>query len=476
MKRSVRNRMAVAGSDRPISACGEYDRPVPPSTWEPTRTSDSAPPILAKNASPYNCIPIQTTNLKKNFLRISLLEGLKQPLERPSSVNGFISKCFKTYPEKSKILVQPSPQCILKGEETISLSDLLARIETMNRAMKRKKSKNCASLSEAFNLPSVSTCVHDDIPWLQMQYKGKAYQDWRGEVSQKPLNAQKQAKQKRPIIKESDKEITTDLQDDKLKKAVTIAPESKRKISSGKCIVIKTQEKVKRIGPHLEVFEAFHARKDPSCRKVIRASIYIQKYVRGWLERTRFNRIKTKAKSHGPSLLAVVKAYRKMMNRIQRRAGVLNPSTPLRYSELEEWLDKKKFYETMFAKREFWKEMDKNDLQAFFKDCGQLLPQQQIDKVLHLVCPGHPSEVTTIKQHQALEMAFTLYPPAGAKQSIVVPVRSTWVQPIVDGEDGYIYLVSGHPALKAADIRVTGELVASSMREWKMKNLSAQNS
>ncbi|XP_074983477.1 IQ domain-containing protein M [Caretta caretta] len=268
----------------------------------------------------------------------------------------------------------------------------------------------------------------------------KAYQDWRGEVSQKPLNAQKQAKQKRPIIKESDKEITTDLQDDKLKKAVTIAPESKRKISSGKCIVIKTQEKVKRIGPHLEVFEAFHARKDPSCRKVIRASIYIQKYVRGWLERTRFNRIKTKAKSHGPSLLAVVKAYRKMMNRIQRRAGVLNPSTPLRYSELEEWLDKKKFYETMFAKREFWKEMDKNDLQAFFKDCGQLLPQQQIDKVLHLVCPGHPSEVTTIKQHQALEMAFTLYPPAGAKQSIVVPVRSTWVQPIVDGEDGYIYL------------------------------------
>ncbi|XP_043369052.1 IQ domain-containing protein M isoform X2 [Dermochelys coriacea] len=309
-----------------------------------------------------------------------------------------------------------------------------------------------------------------------MRNTGKVYQDWRGEVSQKPLNVQKQVKQKRPIIKESDKEMTTDLQDDKLKKAITTAPESKRKISSGKCIVFKTPEKIKRIGPHLEIFEAFHARKDPSCRKVIRASIYIQKYVRGWLERTRFNRIKTKAKSHGPSLLAVVKDYCKMMNRIQRRAGVLNPSTPLRYSELEEWLDKKKFYETMFAKMEFWKEVDKNDLQAFFKDCGQLLPQQQIDKVLHLVCPGHTSEVTTIKQHQALEMAFTLYPPAGAKQSIVAPVKSTWVQPIVDGEDGYIYLVSGHPALKAADIQVAGELVASLMREWKMKNLSAQDS
>ncbi|XP_039395217.1 IQ domain-containing protein M isoform X3 [Mauremys reevesii] len=407
-------------SDRPISSCGEYDRPVPSSSWEPTRTSASALPILEENATTYNSI--HTTNLKKNFLRIPFLEeGLKQPPERLSSVNSFTSKCFKTYPEKSKILVQPSPQCILKEE-------------------------------------------------------GKVYQDWRGVVSQKPLNVQKRVKQKTPIIKDSDKEMTTDLQDDKLKQAVTTATKSKRKISSGKHIVFKTQEKVKRIGPHLEIFEAFHAKKDPSSRKVIRASIYIQKYVRGWLERTRFNRVKAKAASHGPSLLAVVKEYRKMMNRIQRRAGVLNPSTPLKYSELEEWLDKKKFYETMFAKREFWKEMNKNDLQVFFKDCGQLLPPQQIDKVLHLVCPGHTSGVTTINQQQVLEMAFTLHPPAGAKQNTVVQLKSTWVQPIVDGKDGYIYLVSGHPALKAADIRVVGELVASSMREWKLKNLSAQDS
>ncbi|XP_050801451.1 IQ domain-containing protein M [Gopherus flavomarginatus] len=348
------------------------------------------------------------------------------------------------------------------------------------------------------NCNFIATFLKNNI-WYQLKFvlvDGKVYQDWRGVVSQKPLNVQKRMKQKAPIIKDSDKEMaqwvgeqqaweaaeelivlmTTDLQDDKLKQAVITTTKSKGKISSGKNIVFKTQEKVKRIGPHLEIFEAFHARKDPSSRKVIRASIYIQKYVRGWLERTRFNRVKAKAASHGPSLSAVVKDYRKMMNRIQRRAGVLNPSTPLKYSELEEWLDKKKFYETMFAKREFWKEMNKSDLQVFFKDCGELLPPQQIDKVLHLVCPGRTSEVTTIKQHQVLEMAFTLHPPAAVKQNTVVQLKSTWVQPIVDGKDGYIYLVSGHPALKAADIRVVGDLVASSMREWKLKNLSAQDS
>ncbi|XP_074850071.1 IQ domain-containing protein M [Carettochelys insculpta] len=179
--------------------------------------------------------------------------------------------------------------------------------------------------------------------------------------------------------------------------------------------------------------------------------------------------------SHGPSLLAVVREYRKMMDRIKRRAGVWKPSTPLKYSELEEWLDKKKFYEAMFNKREFGKEMDKNNLQAFFKDCGKVFTEQQLDQVLHMVSPGLTSKIKSIKKHQALEMAFTLFPPAGAKQTTPVLVKSTWVQPIVDGDDGSGYLVSGHPSLNAADIRVAGELVASSMREWKMKNLSAQN-
>ncbi|XP_025041298.1 IQ domain-containing protein M isoform X7 [Pelodiscus sinensis] len=361
---------------------------------------------------------MDTTRTKFSFLE----KGLEQPYERPYSANDSTSKCFKTYPERSKISVQSPPQCIMKE-------------------------------------------------------KGKEYQDWRGVVTKKPSKVQKQVEQKSPIIKVSEKKKRTNSQDEKLKEAVTtttIKPE--RKISSGKHVVFRTQEKVKRIGPHVEIFEAFHTKKDPSCKKVIKAAIYIQKYARGWLERARFKRIKTKAARHGPSLLAVVKEYRKMMNRIQRRAGVLNPSTPLKYSELEEWMDKKKFYETMFAKREFGKDMDKNDLQAFFKDCGKVLSRKEIDRMLHVVYPGFASEVKTIKKYHALELAFTIFPPAGSKQNTVAVSKSTWVQPIVDGIDGYGYLVSGHPALKAADIRVVGELVASSMKAWKMKNLSARDS
>lgn len=45
-----------------------------------------------------------------------------------------------------------------------------------------------------------------------------------------------------------------------------------------------------------------------------------------------------------------------------------------------------------------------------------------------------------IKKHQAVEMAFMLYPPVGLKLKTAASPRSTWVKPIVDGEEAYKYL------------------------------------
>ncbi|XP_019377386.1 PREDICTED: uncharacterized protein LOC109300953 [Gavialis gangeticus] len=186
---------------------------------------------------------------------------------------------------------------------------------------------------------------------------------------------------------------TTDFQANKLKRASSTAKKPERRASSAKRIVFETQEKVKRIGPHLDIFEAFHgARRKTSFRKLVNAIVCIQRFVRGWLERIRYRRIKIKSESHGPSLSAVVKKYRKMLSRIKRRSGLLNLSTSLSFSELEEWMDKKTFYETMFAKREFWKEMDRSDLPGFLRDCGHFLSPHQIDEALRLVCPAVTTE------------------------------------------------------------------------------------
>lgn len=45
-----------------------------------------------------------------------------------------------------------------------------------------------------------------------------------------------------------------------------------------------------------------------------------------------------------------------------------------------------------------------------------------------------------VKKANAVEMLFTLYPPQGAHVQNNRPLRSTWLRPIVNGEEGYRYI------------------------------------
>ncbi|XP_069487355.1 IQ domain-containing protein M [Ambystoma mexicanum] len=235
----------------------------------------------------------------------------------------------------------------------------------------------------------------------------------------------------------------------------------------------KSAGKRSKIGPHLEVYEAFHQRKkEPSSRIFANAAITIQKWIRRWLECTKLKRLRAKAECHGPSFTAVVKEYRTMMNNIQSHLGVKKKSIPLQYTELEEWLDRKTMYENMFSKREFWKEIDKSQLSVFFRDCGHFPSRQHIEDACGLFNPRlYGKEADVFKKHQVVEMAFTLYPPLGARLNNQTLRRSTWIHPIVNGKEGYKYLVAGHAILEKADIRVVGELVAKSIKERKEKLL-----
>ncbi|XP_036620890.1 IQ domain-containing protein M [Trichosurus vulpecula] len=240
-----------------------------------------------------------------------------------------------------------------------------------------------------------------------------------------------------------------------------------------KSIVYKAD--VERIGPHLDIYLAFQPqlrkRKDKINKKILKAIILIQGAIRGWLERKRLARVMAKAEDHGPNFRAVVNAYRRMVDRIQRRAGLRHTRVMLQLSELEEWLDRKKFYEVMFAKREYCQGIPKCDLPKYFRDCGHFPTQSHIDSTFLLVQRDGKSKVHSeeVKKAKAIEMIFTLYPPEGAHVSHFWGLKSTWTRPIVHGEEAYKYLVAGHPIIKKADIRVVGKLVARSMRERKMK-------
>lgn len=55
--------------------------------------------------------------------------------------------------------------------------------------------------------------------------------------------------------------------------------------------------KVRRIGPHIEIFQVFQERKKHKItKKTVKMITVMQAYIRGWLERKRFQRVMTKVK------------------------------------------------------------------------------------------------------------------------------------------------------------------------------------
>ncbi|XP_039215645.1 IQ domain-containing protein M-like [Crotalus tigris] len=231
------------------------------------------------------------------------------------------------------------------------------------------------------------------------------------------------------------------LQTDKTEKQQHGSHKEERKTPRRRKHLNIINEKVKRIGPHLDIFEAFNkARKNHTLEKIASAATCIQKLFKGWFERSKFNRIKMKAKNHGPNILAVIKEYRKMMFRIKRRCGILDTSTPLIFEQLEDWLDNKMLYETIFEKKESWKEMDRKELPRFFRDCGRFPTEKEINIATTLLLHDSGSKNISLNKTQVVEIAFMLYPPVGLKLITATAPRSTWVKPIVDGEDSYMYL------------------------------------
>ncbi|XP_058405800.1 IQ domain-containing protein M [Diceros bicornis minor] len=233
----------------------------------------------------------------------------------------------------------------------------------------------------------------------------------------------------------------------------------------------KLDNKVKRIGPHIEIFQVFRERSQfIITKKTVRMITVMQAYVRGWLERKRLRRITIKALYHGPNLRAVINMYCRLIHRVRYRLGLWRTRQIINLAEIEEWMDRKKFYETMFVKRQDWQGLDRSELLQYFNDCGHFPTQQQIDEVWDLVYrEDHEKYPELIKKFKAIEMLFTLYPPQGAHVHSNIQLRSTWLKPIVNGEEGYKYIVSGHPILKRANIRIVGKLVSRSIRERKMR-------
>ncbi|XP_054451663.1 IQ domain-containing protein M [Pteronotus mesoamericanus] len=364
----------------------------------------------------------------------------------------------------------------LIAKEQVTLCKIVTNIESVGKKMEKEKQQqrekprvldSSAFPVSRFGLPLQP--MTSPLAGLLKEHD-KAFCNWRGTVSMRSSRGTHDSSL--PSFSGSsfpEYSAKTFMKKEQL--AIKPEPEPQPRVQPIPSKIDKLDNKVKRIGPHIEIFQVFQKRdKLIITKKVIRMIIIMQAHIRGWLERKRYQRIMTKALYHGPNLRAAINMYCRLIHRVKYRLGLWRTRQIINFAELEEWMDRKKFYETMFAKKEDWQGLERSELLKYFNDCGHFPTQQQIDQVWDLVHREDREKYSElIKKSNAIEMLFTLYPPQGAHVKNNMRLRSTWLRPIVNGEEGYKYIVTGHPVIKRANIRIVGKLVSTSMRERKMR-------
>ncbi|XP_055132059.1 IQ domain-containing protein M isoform X2 [Symphalangus syndactylus] len=367
---------------------------------------------------------------------------------------------------------------ITKGQ--VKLDKIMTIIEPVSKKMETAKQQHFEEsrnrMLELFYPFPVHLYLQPGTSTLALlKEPDKAFYDWRGFVPTRSFrlacdSGRVSFSQSSSIFQDSySKTFKTFIK--KERQPIKPEPKSRPRIKGTPNETDKLDSKVKRIGPHIEIFQVFRERKKfVITPKLIRMVTIMQAHVRGWLERKRLQRVMTKALDHGPDMKAVINMYGRLIHRVRYRHGLWRTRQIVNLAELEEWMDRKKFYEIMFAKREDWPKIERSELPSFFSDCGHFPSQKQIDDTWDLVHQdGKEKYSELIKKSKAIEMLFTLYPPEGAHVPDSTLLKSTWLRPIVNGEEGYRYIVNGHPALKRANIQVVGKLVARSIRERKMR-------
>ncbi|XP_067949700.1 uncharacterized protein [Watersipora subatra] len=219
------------------------------------------------------------------------------------------------------------------------------------------------------------------------------------------------------------------------------------------------------IGPHVEVYSAYHpAKTGVSKQECERAAIKIQKLVRGVQCRTYINTVKEKAKGHAASWPEWVNYYKQFLRKILKRRGIDKPSIELNLEQMLKFMAQKKRYEGVFERRAFGGELEEEELVQFLRECDLMPANHEIEHAMDLVFRGSPrGNRTTLKKREVLDVVFEIYKPEGT--GIINDRKSTWLHPIVDGEDAMKLI--GTDAIEPTPLRPCLQLVANSMRERK---------
>ncbi|KAK3099265.1 hypothetical protein FSP39_001865 [Pinctada imbricata] len=198
----------------------------------------------------------------------------------------------------------------------------------------------------------------------------------------------------------------------------------------------------------------------PTKEELTLAAIQIQKHIRGFIIRKRFEKLERKAVWHGSTFSKMVRDYKNMLRKCQLRHGVDRPKTPFTIHDFNEYLDMRKRYESVFDKKSFGNELELIELEAFFRESDLYPSASEIDEAMDVVLHGHDVKRGLLK-NEVLEMVFYIYVPKAT--GLPMTRQSTWLNPIIDGVEARKLI--GSEFVEKAPLEVCAKLVIDSKRE-----------
>ncbi|XP_060596380.1 uncharacterized protein LOC132750419 isoform X2 [Ruditapes philippinarum] len=229
----------------------------------------------------------------------------------------------------------------------------------------------------------------------------------------------------------------------------------------------KAKSKIEVIGPHVEIYDIYHPKESgPSKREMHKAAVVMQKNVRGFLVRRRFEKLRRKATFCGSTWEKMVKDYKNLLVRVQRWHGVDKPVTPFSLQEMHEYMDLRRRFESQFDKKAFGSEMEQSELEAFFRECDLYPSRTEIEEGLDVTTKGQSlKKGNGLKKHEAMNLLFYIYVPKAT--GLTDTRQSTWMNPIINGVEAKKLI--GSEFVEGAPLKPCAELVINSRKERRMR-------
>ncbi|XP_069129454.1 uncharacterized protein [Argopecten irradians] len=195
---------------------------------------------------------------------------------------------------------------------------------------------------------------------------------------------------------------------------------------------LQASSKLSVIGPHVNIYEIYHPKQvGPTRQELSNCATHIQRHIRGFLVRKKFEKLKRKAKWYGATWQKMVRDYKGTLARCQRRHGVERARTPFTFKDMSDYMDVRRRYESVFDKKAYGGELEVTDIDQFFRECDLYPSKTEIDEGIDIILQGQTNKRRGLKKSEMLELVFYIYVPkaTGLKNTR----QSTWMNPIIDG-------------------------------------------